>query len=147
MKIRVLTALLSGIILLTPGNAPASADPPSSGTLVTSSPEDETQKLRFWIKKKKAADGTEERPFHQFDIVTRGNLLLLTDKIDEALAKVERGEYHLALQQMQVEVLRRTDGCARDGAPDPDDLIADCAAQQEIYPLVMETIAMIEALK
>lgn len=147
MNLRALTCVLSGSLLLSPGNAPASARPPASDTLVTSTSAEDAEKVRFWIRKKKSGAAAEQRPFHQFDTLNRANLLLLTDKVDEALGYVEREEYHLALQKLRVEVLRRTDGCARDGAPDADDLITDCAAQQEIYPLVMETIAMIEAVR
>ncbi|MCA9402941.1 MAG: hypothetical protein KC897_04105 [Candidatus Omnitrophica bacterium] len=147
MNSRALTYVVSTVILIGSGRAAASAKPPRSDRLVTAASPEDSEKVRFWIRKKNSGTGPQERPFHQFDMMNRANLLLLTDKVNEALSYVEREEYHLALQKLRVEVLRRTDGCARTGAPDADDLITDCAAQQEIYPLVMETIAMIEAIR
>jgi hypothetical protein len=43
-------------------------------------------------------------------------------------------------------VLRKTDGCAMSGAPDPNDWIEDCAAQAEVYPLIVDAIALIDEI-
>jgi hypothetical protein len=37
-------------------------------------------------------------------------------------------------------------GCAKIGAPDNDDWITDCAAQQQVYPKITRAIALLNNL-
>ena len=71
----------------------------------------------------------------------------LTNKINAVLADIEAGDYEKALNKLQSDILRKTDGCAISGvAPDKNDWIRTCDAQNAIYPLVLEAIAFLEIL-
>jgi hypothetical protein len=69
----------------------------------------------------------------------------MSKHIGQALALVDQGEYAEALSKLEA-VLRKTDGCAMSGAPDPNDWIEDCAAQAEIYPLIVHDIELIKEI-
>ena len=71
----------------------------------------------------------------------------LTNKINAALADIELGDYAGAFAKLKNDVLEKTDGCARSGAPDKNDWIESCAGQGEVYPLVSEAIELLETIK
>jgi len=70
----------------------------------------------------------------------------LTSKINAALAMLENGAYAAVLNKLESDLLPKTDGCAIDGAPDANDWIKDCADQAEVYPVILEAIALIRPL-
>ncbi len=61
--------------------------------------------------------------------------------IGQALAKVDQGKFNAARDKLEA-VLRKTDGCANGGSPDPNDWIEDCAAQAQVHPLIVHAIAL-----
>ena len=65
--------------------------------------------------------------------------------IAQALAHVDNGKLNAAREKLEA-VLRNTDGCASGGSPDPNDWIADCAAQSQVQPLIAEAIALIDEI-
>jgi hypothetical protein len=70
-----------------------------------------------------------------------------TKHVGQAVEMIDAGDYEDALSKLEA-VLRKTDGCAMSGppdpTPDPNDWIEDCAAQAEVYPLIVDAIALIE---
>jgi hypothetical protein len=70
----------------------------------------------------------------------------LTKKIDEVLAMIDAGLYEGALEELEKDILSKTDGCANSGQPDKDDWIKTCEEQGQIYPLIAETIEYVRKL-
>ena len=70
----------------------------------------------------------------------------LIKKIDAVLKKIEQGRFQQALDKLEKNVLVRTDGCTLDGTPDKNDWIMDCDAQSQVYPLIMDAIALLKIL-
>jgi hypothetical protein len=70
----------------------------------------------------------------------------LTNKLLAVLEKADKGLYDGALEKLQHDILGKTDGCAESGAPDKNDWIKDCDAQNEVYPLIMEAIGLLNNL-
>lgn len=66
--------------------------------------------------------------------------------IDTALWMVTDGLLTEAQDVLENEVLERTDGCFNRGVADDDDWITTCEGQAEVYPLVLETIELLESL-
>jgi PKD repeat protein len=74
------------------------------------------------------------------------NANALANKINAALADIAAARYADALAKLQGDILAKTDGCARTGAPDKNDWIKKCADQAETYRLVTEAIEMLKQL-
>jgi hypothetical protein len=70
----------------------------------------------------------------------------LINKIDATLAMIEEGLYGEALDKLENDILRKTDGCAETGAPDRNDWIVTCDEQEEVYLLVLRTIELLARL-
>ncbi len=69
----------------------------------------------------------------------------LINKINRAIVQVDKDRYRKALRKIR-SILKNTDGCAASGAPDKNDWIRDRVSQEEIYPLLKETIGYLENL-
>ena len=82
----------------------------------------------------------------------------MINRIDNALKHVRNGEYTEALNILNKQILPLMDGCTERGEPDTNlniketqgptiiDWITDCAAQQAVYPLIVEAIDLLENL-
>ena len=70
----------------------------------------------------------------------------LNNKLNAVLGHIADGDYVEALSKLENDILRKTDGCADAGAPDKNDWIKDCESQAVIYPLILDTIAKVQAL-
>lgn len=70
----------------------------------------------------------------------------LTNKINAVLAKINDGQLEEALDQLQNDILSKTDGCASSGTPDNNDWIKDCNSQNEIYPIIMQAIQLLSQM-
>lgn len=71
----------------------------------------------------------------------------LTNKINAVLEMINQGLYNDAIDKLENDILKRTDGCAAPaGVPDSTDWIKDCAAQQQVYPLITHVIALLKDL-
>ena len=64
----------------------------------------------------------------------------LVRHIDRTVELVGRLEYRKALRHLRGKVLHRLDGCAKAGRAHKKDWIQDCAAQEQVYPLLMEAV-------
>jgi len=73
-----------------------------------------------------------------------GNALI--NKIEAALAMIAEGRYEEALDKLENDILKKTDGCAETGTPDNNDWIVTCDEQEEVYPLVLRTIELLARL-
>jgi len=67
----------------------------------------------------------------------------LTYKINAVLNLIEQGLYMEALNKLEHDILKKTDGCANKGVPDNNDWITNCPAQSEIYPFIIEAIGLL----
>ncbi|MEK7849978.1 MAG: PKD domain-containing protein [Candidatus Omnitrophota bacterium] len=70
----------------------------------------------------------------------------LLNKLNAVIAGINSGNYTDALNQLKNDILKKTDGCATSGAPDNNDWITDCGSQAQIYPIILDAIAKLEAL-
>ena len=70
----------------------------------------------------------------------------LINKIEIASEMINKGYYIAALNKLKNDILVKMDGCVENGGPDRSDWIITCEAQNQIYPLIIETIEHIEKL-
>lgn len=70
----------------------------------------------------------------------------LQNKIDAALDMIDDGLYAEALEKLENDILRKTNGCADTGEPDKNDWIMTCEQQNQVYPLILETIDYVRSL-
>jgi len=70
----------------------------------------------------------------------------LINKIEATLVMIEEGLYAEALDKLEHDILKKTDGYAETGAPDKTDWIVDCEAQAEVYPLIVYAIEFLESI-
>jgi hypothetical protein len=70
----------------------------------------------------------------------------LTKKLYAVVRMVDRGFYADALDKLQKDILQKTDGCAAKGRPDKNDWITNCYGQDIVYPLIYETILLLQGL-
>jgi hypothetical protein len=59
---------------------------------------------------------------------------------------IDRGIYAGALSKLENDILPKTDGCVEKGEPDKSDWVITCEEQEQIYPLVIETIEHVRSL-
>ncbi|MCZ6784432.1 MAG: metallophosphoesterase [Proteobacteria bacterium] len=75
---------------------------------------------------------------------------VLTHGVESTLKRVEQGRTAAAPRRFRRRVRRHLDGCAKRDAPDSTwpgfDLVDNCAAQQRVYPLVIEANRLLNAL-
>ncbi len=70
----------------------------------------------------------------------------LTNKINAAIVMIDEGFYQEALDKLENDILKKTDGCATIGFPDRNDWIKDCETQAGIYVLIMEAMNLLKTL-
>ena len=80
------------------------------------------------------------------DFKNRKMAKTLVNKINAALKKVEKGDYDKAIKKLEKDVLRKMDGCAETGAPDKNDWLRTCEAQEAVYPSVALAIELLRDL-
>jgi parallel beta-helix repeat protein len=68
----------------------------------------------------------------------------LTNKINASLGKIDTGVCGEALDKLGNDVVAKTDGCANGGEPDPNDWLITCEAQDQVYPLLMDAVSLLE---
>jgi beta propeller repeat protein len=70
----------------------------------------------------------------------------LINKLNAVIAAISTGDYTAAINQLQNDVLAKTDGCALSGAPDKIDWIRDCETQGILYPKILSIINELKLL-
>jgi hypothetical protein len=70
----------------------------------------------------------------------------LTNKINSVLGMIDQENYQKALDKLRNDILGKTNGCAEGGNADKNDWIGDCASQSTVYPLLLETITLLQQL-
>lgn len=70
----------------------------------------------------------------------------LTKKLHAVVRMVNHGLYADALDKLQNDILQKTNGCNAKGRPDRNDWISDCYGQDIVYPLIDETISVLQGL-
>jgi Beta-propeller repeat/PKD domain len=64
----------------------------------------------------------------------------LLSKLNAVLRSLRERDYRQALQQLENDILVKTNGCATAGAPDRNDWIIDCRDQSRVYPMLLNII-------
>lgn len=65
----------------------------------------------------------------------------LINKLEAVRNQIQSGAFQGALNKLENDILPKIDGCALEGSPDSKDWINNCAAQDQVYPLVVDLIA------
>lgn len=73
----------------------------------------------------------------------RGTFL---NNLNIVIKNIGAGHYAAALRRLQNNILAKTDGCAKSGAPDRNDWIRDAGSQNTIYPSILDAIAKVKEL-
>jgi hypothetical protein len=71
----------------------------------------------------------------------------LINKLNAVIANISAGIYNDALDQLQNDILGKTDGCATAGAPDKNDWITTCEDQEKIYPSVVSLVQLVQSIR
>jgi beta propeller repeat protein len=77
------------------------------------------------------------------DFRNRRMAKILVRKISIILRLIDRERYYLAIFKLRFDVLRKMDGCANSGAPDRNDWLRTCEAQEAVYPSVTQAIELL----
>jgi len=115
------------------------SDPSNITVVAISFPEATTVKLQDAID-------TVNNQIPDAGFKNRNNKKALTNKFLSAAALIETASYQEAHDKLQSDILGKTDGCAKTGAPDKNDWIRTCDSQAKIYPLIIEAIELLEHL-
>jgi hypothetical protein len=67
----------------------------------------------------------------------------LTNKLNAVLRDIDQGSYQDALNKLQHDVLAKTGGCSSIGSPDKNDWITNCAAQNQVVPVLQRALALL----
>jgi hypothetical protein len=70
----------------------------------------------------------------------------LLNKLDAVIASIQAGNYADALGKLKHDILGKTDGCATARAPDKNDWVKDCKSQEQLYPIIIQTIDLLRSL-
>jgi hypothetical protein len=65
---------------------------------------------------------------------------VLTNKINTVIAYIDQGLYREAKSALESGIIKKVDGCAKNGAPDKNDWIITCDAQNQVYPNILSAI-------
>jgi len=71
----------------------------------------------------------------------------LINKLNAVIADIEAGNYQVAIDKLQHDLLAKTDGCATSGAPDKNDWIKSCGEQAVVYQELQQIISMLQQLQ
>jgi hypothetical protein len=70
----------------------------------------------------------------------------LLNKLNAVIRSIREHRYSHALQQLENDILVKTNGCATAGAPDKNDWIVNCPEQSKVYTPLLNIIAEIRDL-
>ena len=70
----------------------------------------------------------------------------LINKLQAVMSAIQSDDYQDAASKLQNDVMGKTDGCTVSGAPDKNDWIITCDAQQEVYEKLLKMISRIKEL-
>ena len=70
----------------------------------------------------------------------------LTNKINALLQMIEQEDYSNALDKIENDILKKSDGCASNGAPDKNDWILNCTGQGQVSPFLMNAIEILRGM-
>jgi hypothetical protein len=70
----------------------------------------------------------------------------LTNKINAVFQMLEQEDYSNALDKLENDILKKTDGCAQTGAPDNNDWILNCVSQGQVHPVLMNAIKLLRSM-
>ena len=80
------------------------------------------------------------------DLANEDSASELACAMDTVFAMCDEGLYLEAMVVLDNDILQRIDGCANIGEPDEDDWIRSIEGQALVYPLVVETMELLESL-
>lgn len=68
---------------------------------------------------------------------TLGNKNAIQNWLHQAIKNIQKDKFDVAISKLE-KAMERTDGCAHGGAPDSNDWIVTCTAQDQVYPLLKD---------
>ena len=87
----------------------------------------------------------EDLPLNAFKRSRLRNTLV--NKLNAAIRSIRERKYSQVLQQLQDDILEKTNGCATFGRPDRNDWIINCPDQSKVYTPLLNLIAEVKALR
>jgi len=66
--------------------------------------------------------------------------------IDDVFTMLDEGMYFEVIVMLESDILERMDGFANTGEPDEDDWVTSIEGQALLYPLLTETIELLESM-
>ncbi|MBF0120290.1 MAG: hypothetical protein HQK79_15750 [Desulfobacterales bacterium] len=70
----------------------------------------------------------------------------MLSKLETVLSIINDGSYVEALNKLENDVSKKMDGCDKEGSPDRNDWIESCVEQNEAYPIVKDTVSLLNNL-
>jgi hypothetical protein len=71
----------------------------------------------------------------------------LINKLNAVIASLNAGNQADAVDQLQNDLMNKTDGCATAGAPDKNDWIKTCDEQAEMYSRIVDLIRLVRGAR
>jgi len=70
------------------------------------------------------------------------------NKLDAVIALINNGDYQTAIDKLQNDILKKTDGCRNIGHPDNNDWLTDpdCISQSQLYDAVVYLIIQLQGM-
>jgi hypothetical protein len=70
----------------------------------------------------------------------------LTNKLNAVILQAQQGQYASALDSLQNDIMKKTDGCATKGSPDNNDWITRCSEQSALYNQLIQIRDLLQGL-
>ena len=68
------------------------------------------------------------------------------NKLNVVIVDIQARDFASALDQLQNDIVLKTDGCAAASAPDRNDWINNCPDQNQVYPQIQQLIQLVQTL-
>lgn len=112
---------------------------PATVTITAISLSDALTEIIIWLQE--VIDQLPTESFHN-----NNDADTLINKLDAILKMIDQEAYEGIYAKLKNDLLQKTDGCATDGLPDKNDWIVTYEAQDEVYPLVIMAMEILERL-
>jgi hypothetical protein len=68
------------------------------------------------------------------------------NKLNVVIVDIQARDFASALDQLQNDIVLKTDGCAAASAPDRNDWINNCPDQNQVYPQIQQLIQLVQVV-
>ena len=82
------------------------------------------------------------------DLNNPNNQNTYINKLDAVIALIDSGDYQTAIDKLQNDILKKTDGCHNIGHPDNNDWLTnpDCISQSQLYDAIVYLIGRLQEM-